>query len=167
MHVSDKDYSYRGNRPTGLHAADVWSIIGNMKGVRGARGGIQDRRGREKGAAAVEFALVLPILLVILMGVIDFGLYFYNDLQLTHVARDAARYLSVSDEAAANTAIDNGDDNLVSASITSRAVTPAATQGGESTITLTAQYSFLTPLPRLVGLGSTLDINASVVMRRE
>jgi Flp pilus assembly protein TadG len=119
----------------------------------------------EKGAAAVEFALVLPLLLILLLGIIDFGLYYYNDLQLTHVARDAARYLSVNEVDEANTAIDNA--KLVSASITSRSVAPAADQGGASTITLRATYRFLTPLPNLVGIGSTAGIDASVVMRRE
>jgi Flp pilus assembly protein TadG len=135
-----------------------------MRMYRNARG-IQARSGQERGAAAVEFALVLPLLLVILLGIIDFGLYFYNDLQLTHVARDAARYLSVDDVSAANTTIDNA--NLISTSITSRSVTPSGVQGGESTITLQASYRFLTPLPRLIGLGSTVAIDASVVMRRE
>ena len=50
--------------------------------------------GRERGAAAVEFAVVLIPLLMIMFGIIDFGLYYYNDLQLTHAARNAARILS-------------------------------------------------------------------------
>jgi Flp pilus assembly protein TadG len=129
--------------------------------------GAEAPSGRQRGAAAVEFALVLPLLLVLILGIIDFGLYFYDDLQLTHVARDAARYLSVSNVAEANAAIDAGDGRLVSASITSRSVTPAASKGGESTITLKASYHFLTPLPQLVGIGSTAAIDASAVMRRE
>ncbi|HEY5202892.1 MAG TPA: TadE/TadG family type IV pilus assembly protein [Acidothermaceae bacterium] len=35
---------------------------------------------RDSGAAAVEFALVLPILLLIVFGIIDYGLYFGNSL---------------------------------------------------------------------------------------
>ena len=119
----------------------------------------------EKGAAAVEFALVLPLLLVLLLGIIDFGLYFYNDLQLTHVARDAARYLSVGDTAEATTAI--GNAHLVSTSAPTPVITGVSLTGDPWTITLTANYTFLTPLPDLVGIGSTLGINASVVMRRE
>ena len=49
----------------------------------------------------VEFALVLPILLMLLFGIIDFGLYFYNDLELSHAARDAARRASVATSPAA------------------------------------------------------------------
>ena len=85
--------------------------------------GVRAPSGRERGAAAVEFALVLPLLLVLLLGIIDFGLYFYNDLQLTHVARDAARYLSVGETGAATTAI--GNAHLVSTS----APTPVITGG--------------------------------------
>jgi Flp pilus assembly protein TadG len=119
----------------------------------------------QRGAAAVEFALVLPILLVILLGIIDFGLYFYNDLQLTHVARDAARYLSVG-------LVDEAEDVVANAhvtgnvTITGSSVEPSGT-GDPSTVTLEADYSFITPLPNLVGIESPLGISASVVMRRE
>jgi Flp pilus assembly protein TadG len=120
--------------------------------------------GRERGAAAVEFALVLPLLVIMLLGIIDFGLYYYNDLQLTHAARDAARYLSVNNVAGAQAAI--GGATLVSTVINSQGLTPA-TSGQPATVTLRATYSFLTPLPLVVGIGKTLGINATVVMRRE
>lgn len=112
----------------------------------------------------VEFALVLPILLMLLFGIIDFGLYFYNDLQLTHAARDAARYASVNDEAGANAAIDSA--TLVSTTLDTRLVN-LGSSGNEAKVTLTATYSTLTPLPKLVGLGSTIGIDATAIMRRE
>jgi len=129
-----------------------------------ARGRLRVLRGRERGAAAVEFALVLPLLIVLLLGIIDFGLYYYNDLQLTHAARDAARYLSVNNLAGADAAISGA--TLVSTSIDARGMSPA-TSGQPATVTLHATYSFLTPLPLIVGIGRTLGINATVVMRRE
>jgi Flp pilus assembly protein TadG len=123
------------------------------------------RRGsNERGAAVVEFALILPLLLVILLGILDFGLYFYNDLQLVHVARDAARYASVGDVANANAAI--GKASLVSTTITSLSIDPGTT-GTTATVTLTASYSFLTPLPALLGIGRTKSITATAYMRRE
>jgi Flp pilus assembly protein TadG len=49
----------------------------------------------ESGQAAIEFALVLPLLLVVLVGVIDFGFAFnyWNDEQ--HLASTGARYAAV------------------------------------------------------------------------
>ncbi len=122
------------------------------------------QRENESGAALVEFALVLPLLLVLVFGIIDFGLYFYNDLQLTHVARDAARFASVGDVAGANAAIVGA--TLISTSIDSSSVDPAST-GSPATVTLTATYSTLTPLPRFVGMGDTIAITATAIMRRE
>ncbi len=48
-------------------------------------------RGRERGAAAVEFALVLPVLLTALMGLVDAGLALYDKAVLTHASREGAR----------------------------------------------------------------------------
>ena len=45
----------------------------------------------ERGASVVEFAIVLPILLVLLFGVIEFGFIFYNKEMLTNAAREGAR----------------------------------------------------------------------------
>ena len=120
--------------------------------------------GRERGAAAVEFALVLPLLVVLLMGIIDFGLYFYNDLAVSHAARDAARYLSVNNIAGANAAVSKL--TLVSAPQPTATMSPG-TSGNPATVTLQTTYRFLTPLPLIVRIGPTLGINATVVMRRE
>jgi hypothetical protein len=54
------------------------------------------RRRQDDGAAAVEFALVLPILVLILFGIIDYGLYFSNSFGVRGGAQDAARQGSVA-----------------------------------------------------------------------
>jgi Flp pilus assembly protein TadG len=112
----------------------------------------------------VEFALVLPVLLILVFGIIDFGLYFYNDIRLTHAARDAARYASVDNETGANAAIDAA--TLVSTTVDSRTL-DLGSHGSKATVTLTATYHTITPLPGLVGIGNTIPITATAVMRRE
>ena len=100
----------------------------------------------------VEFALVLPILLILLFGIIDFGLYFYNDLQLTQAARDAARYASVNNSEGVEATIADAEGRLVSGVITSQAV-DYGTQGNQATVTLTATYLSSPLLPGFVGFG--------------
>ncbi len=47
---------------------------------------------RDDGAAAVEFAILLPILIVLLFGIVEFGLIFYNKAVITNASREGARY---------------------------------------------------------------------------
>ena len=44
------------------------------------------------GQALVEFTVVLPLLLMLFFGIIEFGLYFYTRISLRHVVRESARY---------------------------------------------------------------------------
>jgi Flp pilus assembly protein TadG len=48
-------------------------------------------RNRQRGAAAVEFALLLPILIALSLGAIDWGYYFYVNQLVTNAAREGAR----------------------------------------------------------------------------
>jgi len=58
---------------------------------RGERG----RPARERGQALIEFALVLPFLLILVLGMLDLGkaMHYRNDL--THLANEAARFAAV------------------------------------------------------------------------
>ena len=49
------------------------------------------RRGNERGGVLVEFALVVPILLVIFAGIVDFGLMMQRREVVTNAAREGAR----------------------------------------------------------------------------
>jgi Flp pilus assembly protein TadG len=57
---------------------------------RMSRGTQAHRRG-EGGAVAVEFALILPLLGMLLLGIITFGLTYSNHLALTNTVREGAR----------------------------------------------------------------------------
>jgi Flp pilus assembly protein TadG len=52
---------------------------------------VRTRRDGERGAAAVEFALVVPILLILVFGIIDFGLAMTQQSLISNAAREGAR----------------------------------------------------------------------------
>lgn len=55
---------------------------------------------RDKGAAAVEFALVLPILVMLLLGVIEFGYAMFVQSTVAGAAREGARTLAITTNSA-------------------------------------------------------------------
>lgn len=56
---------------------------------------------RDRGAAAVEFALVVPILIALTFGVIAFGHAFHTQTMLDNAARDGVRVFALSDSSTA------------------------------------------------------------------
>lgn len=52
-------------------------------------------RGREEGAAATEFALIAPLLIMLFFGVVQIGLAIYRTQLVEAAAREAARVASV------------------------------------------------------------------------
>lgn len=48
-------------------------------------------RRAEQGVASVEFALLLPLLLLLLMGTVELGLALYDKAVITHASREGAR----------------------------------------------------------------------------
>lgn len=51
----------------------------------------------QKGAAAVEFAIVLPLLMTLLFGIIEMGFVMNRWITVTHAAREGVRRLAVGD----------------------------------------------------------------------
>lgn len=58
-------------------------------------------RKNERGAAAVEFALVLPLLVVLVFGVAEFGRAYYVQATLSGAAREGARVMALKNDAGA------------------------------------------------------------------
>ena len=57
---------------------------------------MRHRRGSGHGQALAEFALVFPIFLAVLLGVLVYGIMVFYQQQLSNAARQAARYAAVS-----------------------------------------------------------------------
>ena len=70
-----------------------------MNGWRRLLQGTSDAllRRDERGASAVEFALVLPFLIMLLLGIIQYGSLFLVQTRMNDAARDTARRLAVGD----------------------------------------------------------------------
>lgn len=65
----------------------------------------------DRGAVAVELALVLPILILLMAGIIEVGRAFNAQVSLTNAARESVRVLAIdkNDARAVNTAISTAD----------------------------------------------------------
>ena len=141
---------------------------------------------REKGASAVEFALVLPVLMLILFGIIEFGFILYDKAVVTNASREGARrgivYLEddtgatigVSADDIRTTAVNYCASYLVSLGTGTAAVLPppqvsgnCAVKGSSLTVTVNYPYTFLV-LPNFADiLPAVITLSGTTVMRCE
>ena len=94
------------NRPRSLHACGTRADSAHAAALRAGRAGLRlaPHRNRSRrfdvrsarGQTMVEFTLVLPLLLVVLFGIVQFGLTFNHYVTLTDAVRAGARTAAVS-----------------------------------------------------------------------
>lgn len=129
------------------------------------------RRGNDRGVVAVELALVLPILLLLVFGIIDFGRMINAQISLTQAAREGARWaaLGQSNVPARVTAAAPGLNPAPTSTVTACPANP--TVGQNATVTARYTFTFITPvggLLRLLGAGSTpgtVTLSSTAVFR--
>jgi len=139
---------------------------------------IRQRLASERGAELIEFAMVLPLLLMLVFGIVDFGFMFQRYLVVTNAAREGARmaslpnYLPEQVQARVNAYIAAG--GLTGTATTPPPVTESMTVGGRTftVVRVTVSYShdfvFLGPIMSLFGDGlSSTTLNAVATMRLE
>lgn len=129
---------------------------------------------KENGQALVEFAIVLPLLLLLICGIIDFGWLFYNQLSLENCAREAVRYGAVNagnSECVAMTkqkiqdvAVDSIKESLTVSVVFSSPQTPC---DGDITVSLAARIKVLTPVLGVFCNNQEKDLSYSVTMKAE
>ncbi|GLY02631.1 MULTISPECIES: TadE/TadG family type IV pilus assembly protein [Actinoplanes] len=128
----------------------------------------------DEGAAAVEMAIVLPLLLLILFGIIDMGRLMQQQIQLTEAAREGARLGALNGSAAqVKTKVSGivGTDVTLTYPTGQPAVCLAASiVGQDSTVVVTRTFAPVTPLWKMMQMygGSsspgTVTLKATGVM---
>jgi Flp pilus assembly protein TadG len=136
----------------------------------------------QKGAAMVEFALILIPLLLITFGIIEFGMLMYNQQVLTNASREGARAGIVASIPRFPATGDNSIESVVQNYCLNYLVTFGATNIPSTTVTgysanapfrqdLTVQvnytYSFLVIPNFIPGISSPRTMRAVTVMRYE
>lgn len=138
------------------------------------------RRADEAGQAIVEFALLLPVLMVISMGIVDFGLMFARYNAVNNAAREGARVAATGSYSDADVQArvvaylnDAGLTNTLAVNQVERTTIALAAGGSSITIVRVTvgypyEYVFFGPMIRLIGgsLDSTVLI-AEATMRLE
>ena len=103
----------------------------------------------EQGAAIVEFTLVLPLLLLLMFGITDFGRAINYWIDETHLAATAARYAAVNTGNTADnplpTCPDGSTPANLAAAIQCQADTPELLSGGTSSVTAPAKVCITFP----------------------
>lgn len=128
--------------------------------------------GSESGASAVELALLLPVLMMILFGIIEFGLALYQQAVLTNASREGARLGIVQAVPAITNAQINAtiDNYLTQAGINpsdvSRTIIAGGPTGAPVRVTLTLPYKFLV-LPNIASISQNINLTAWTEMRHE
>ena len=142
----------------------------------------------QRGAAAIEFAILLSVLVVLLFGIIEFSILLYDKAVITNASREGARagivfvdpdtgsrldqaqIASVVNTYCANHLITFGGDPqnpTVANTVTVPANASGVTAGAPLTVTVTYNYGFLV-LPNFIGkLAGGINLTAQTVMRYE
>lgn len=125
-------------------------------------------RKNEKGQAIVEFALVFPILMLLILGIIEFGWLFNGKLILTSAAREGARVVAVTkSEAKADAAVRETSD-LTRSGLTNLHVDISYVIGGPNDVNR-SRVLVTAEMDPLIGLfvSTPVNIKAEAYMRQE
>lgn len=133
----------------------------------------------QKGGAIVEFAIVLPLLVLIIGGVIELGLLFYNEQVIINASREGARAGIIADVTPPLYSSTNGEieniitnyctDNLIAIKNPHDDVTITLTPLNrdftfESPFTVKVQYDYEFLLPSILGLGASTTLTGLTTM---
>jgi Flp pilus assembly protein TadG len=138
------------------------------------------RRERERGAVLVEFALITPLLFLLIAGAIDFGFMINRDTLINNATREGAREGTLNPDAADIEAVVRSDlsdldQGALTVTVTCRKPDDTAcanfnadaASGGVVIVRTQYAHGFFTFAPSTVGLGNSISLGKTVEMRIE
>ena len=127
-------------------------------------------RGRE-GSSTIELAILLPLVLVLLIGMLQLGVFMYGMSMVENAARNAARAGSVAQACpvceAQNAAYASLHGSAVISNYTVTVLAPGGVVGSLIKIRVMAHIPMLVPGGEALGLGSLMTVTAEATFRQE
>ena len=134
------------------------------------------RRRKQGGMAMVEFVFILPVLLLVLFAIVEFGILFGRWQTLSNAAREGARTAVVVRKDCDTTAVETEVRTVVKSYASSLGITVNDEQitveglcgasGTQSNVRVDWPFTFRV-VPGFSGLSPTIDLVGNSVMRNE
>jgi Flp pilus assembly protein TadG len=125
----------------------------------------------ERGQALVEFALIMPFLLLFIIGIVEFGRAWNQHQVITDAAREGARSAAIFDVAVTDDSVRRIiRTNLARGAVNPNAATINITNDGHSSIVSISkpyQFAFFGSLMKWTTGQSTITLRTSISMRNE
>jgi Flp pilus assembly protein TadG len=138
----------------------------------------------EKGASAVEFAIILPLFLILVFGIIEFGVIMYDKAVVTNASREGARFGVLFDPSVHTNVeiidrvnsfacerlslINLGESSECPLDAENIKITTLTGTGQDRlTVSVTYPYKFIFLPNFLPGLPQALSLNGTTTMRME
>ena len=132
---------------------------------------------RQNGASVVEFAVILPILFLLIFGIVEFSVALYDKAMITNASREGARagitfrVPPVTDEEITNIVNTYLGSQLITFGGPTQATTTVtrngANPGDELRVTVAYKYTFLLVPNFITSLSEGITMVAETIMRME
>jgi Flp pilus assembly protein TadG len=124
---------------------------------------------RERGQSIVEFALVLPLLLIVLLGLLDLGRVYYTLVALEDMASEGATYAAIhpdaehEEEVCARAAYGSTGMVVVDPTAVRVEYPPEIAPGASVTVTVPYSFTFVTPIVGAMVEDSMIELRGTAV----
>ena len=123
---------------------------------------------KKRGQAIVEFALILPVFILILLGIMEFGLVFHQYLVVTAASREGARVAALGGSDAETLTMVNTSAVSINSGQLTTTITPANRVKGQTvSVQVTNPVTIRAPLIAQVFPQNPFPVTGTTIMRVE